>query len=269
MKLLTNEELKKVSLQIMIDVHSFCEKNNIRYTLGYGTLLGAVRHKGFIPWDDDIDIIMPRKDYEIFCKTYKSTNGYQVISSYTEECYLAYARVCDMEKTFVDSNSQWCKRETGVWIDIFPLDGAYEDFYKQDIQFKEALDTYDSLIRFRLFHKNRFNGIIHYCRYIKNIILFKSRKLLTRHYENICKEVSFGQTKYVQDLSCPTTRKKEVYPLSCLDSYSLIDFEGYKFYSMIGYDEALKCWYNDYMQLPPISDRVYSHSSHKYYWRSK
>lgn len=72
------EDIKRISLDILIDVHEFCVNNNIHYSLGYGTMLGAVRHKGFIPWDDDIDIIMLRQDYEKFIKSYRSEN-YDII----------------------------------------------------------------------------------------------------------------------------------------------------------------------------------------------
>ena len=72
MQELTLKELQQVSLDIIKDVHSFCVNNNITYSIAYGTLIGALRHKGFIPWDDDVDIVMPRPDFERFCREYRS-----------------------------------------------------------------------------------------------------------------------------------------------------------------------------------------------------
>lgn len=101
MKEMTLKEIQAVSLEILKDVHMFCLKNDIKYTLQGGTLLGAIRHNGFIPWDEDIDIAMPRPDYERFCQTYASENGYKLICRHNSECYVMYARVCEMEKTLV------------------------------------------------------------------------------------------------------------------------------------------------------------------------
>ena len=86
-------------MKILKDVHAFCKANGIRYSMAYGTLLGAVRHKGFIPWDDDIDIVMPRADYDRFCREYKSDRYELFCSARQPDAYVAYARVADMRET--------------------------------------------------------------------------------------------------------------------------------------------------------------------------
>ena len=100
-KVLTLKEIQTESLGILKDIHSFCIKHDIKYSVVGGTLLGAVRHQGFIPWDDDIDLMMPREDYERFCRIYCSEQ-YRLFSCHNDRsCKIAYARVCDMNRTLV------------------------------------------------------------------------------------------------------------------------------------------------------------------------
>ena len=127
MQELTLRELQQVSLELLLDVHHFCEVYNIRYSIAYGTLIGAIRHKGFIPWDDDIDIMMPRPDYERFCREYFSYK-YKLIYYGNDKTALAgFARVVDCNKTHYQTERPWTNQESGVWIDIFPIDGVEDN----------------------------------------------------------------------------------------------------------------------------------------------
>ena len=144
MKEMSLKDIQSISLEILKDVHAFCVKNNIKYTLQGGTLLGSVRHNGFIPWDDDIDIAMPRPDYEKFCRNYVSKKGYQLICRQNNECYIMFARVAEMEKTIAKCDIlPWTNKSTGIWIDIFPLDGVEDDYAAAKAMCSEIKKIYD------------------------------------------------------------------------------------------------------------------------------
>ena len=117
------KEIQALSLEILIDVAQFCEANGIHYSLAYGTCLGAVRHKGFIPWDDDIDVQMLREDYERFAATYRSERFKFYDCGNLEDCWIPFGRVCDCQRTICKTNIPWHggSVQTGLWIDIFPV----------------------------------------------------------------------------------------------------------------------------------------------------
>lgn len=123
------EELREIQLQMMDKIHEFCESHNIRYSLGGGTLLGAVRHKGYIPWDDDIDIMLPRPDYDRFIRefegAYKDLNIQHLGNDDT--CCIPFAKVYDNRTVLIEKHQR-----SGVYIDVFPVDGLPEEQYILD-----------------------------------------------------------------------------------------------------------------------------------------
>lgn len=138
------DELKSIELDILLAFHDYCEQKGLSYMLYYGTLLGAVRHQGFIPWDDDIDVVMPRDDYEAFFRSFPCDSSFETIKliSYRDRSSIyPFIKLVDTRtevvEDFVDP-----RYKTGVWIDIFPMDGLPED----DRPFKEnrkAMRKYD------------------------------------------------------------------------------------------------------------------------------
>ena len=134
------EELHEFCLEIAKDIHRFCVENGVRYSLGYGSLIGAVRHKGYIPWDDDMDILMPRPDFDFFCEHFSSTK-FKLATH--KNAYIAYARVYDNSRTYCRTLGRWLKYEReGVFVDIFPMDAVSSDITVFNQQRDQAKKIY-------------------------------------------------------------------------------------------------------------------------------
>lgn len=266
MEELTLKELQQVNLSILKDVHAFCESNNIKYSIAYGTLIGAVRHKGFIPWDDDVDIVMPRPDYERFCRTYHSESGMRLIYYGNDRSALAaFARVVECEKTVYQTERPWTFQKSGVWIDIFPLDGVknaeeyrlrYErlkpisrfvyKFRRQNHHIVSS-DSWWSIFKTVLARVAGLGGWIPSALLNKIIIA-----TMTKYDYNDC--YGYGQISCLDDGPIVFSKKG-------FDSPILLDFEDTQFRAMSDYDTVLRKLYGDYMQLPPSDKQV-----PKQYW---
>lgn len=276
MKEMTTKEVQQVSLEILKDVHEFCVKNGINYSLSGGTLLGAIRHNGFIPWDDDIDIQMPRPDYDRFIHTYVSKK-YQVFSRELPSCkakrmVYPHARVCDMETTLVDTGIRpWIMGDTGIWIDVLPCNGMPSDRSAAVSHLKE-LERLQKWAYWRGIRDAPWTN-------------FKKGRTLTIKVKYILKKilttfVSFdpfeklhkARKKYdyeTVDFFCasPHYGIREWQSKKNMESFELHTFEDAEFYIMSGYDNNLKSLYGEYMTPPPEEKQV-SHDFNKYYWKS-
>lgn len=275
MKELTLKELQGEELKILKDVHAFCIKNDIRYSLYGGTLIGALRHKGFIPWDDDIDIIMPRPDYTRFCREYMS-DQYKLADIESNKDYmLGFARVYDDRKTTIISKLPWLPTGVGVWIDVFPADGLPDDkaeierVYKNAIRLRSKLlfargafaeySSYDSLMgKAKLFFKKllTMNG------YIAKAYVRKLDKLIKKN--NFDNSPMWGSLSNIRGMYEHKHHFIETFQ-TCVE----VDFEDMKALAMNGADEMLRERNGDYMKLPPESERVPKQSYIHFYWKNK
>lgn len=268
MKELTVEDIKKISIEILRDVHNFCVENNLRYSLAYGTLLGAVRHHGFIPWDDDIDIMMPRPDYDKFIHSYKSKNSFAVFSPELKNSYIAFARVSEVVKTYVHAEANWAPKEGGIWIDIFPIDGLEEDY--NTIQDKTAeLKDFNGMVYERRTWLTVNNNLLIKIKQIKHRLFDflngKSIWTLLDRMEVLRKEMGYKSHKRgIYDI---VYKKTAVFSADIFDHYTTLTFEDNNYMVIEAYDTYLKQVYGDYMKLPPVEERVLRHSTHKYYWK--
>lgn len=273
MREMTIREVQEVSLDILRDVHQFCEINGIRYTLQGGTLLGAVRHKGFIPWDDDIDIAMPRPDYDRFIQTYQSEKGYKAFSRELpggNNVFIAYTRVCDMRRTFADdSYFPWTSERKGVWIDLFPLDGDVEAYDESKKRYRKMKFYWfqGNTLRTANNPLSSIKGTNKKIRQIakKIFVHFCSFNAVDKHIA-MCREIDYDRAVYYGNLSFLRYGIRERHHKHVLDEFLLVPFGKDQFYIMKGYDEALKEKYGDYMQLPPKKQQVRGHDINQYYW---
>lgn len=272
MKQMTLRDIQMESLEILKEVHKFCVANDINYSLAYGTLIGSIRHKGFIPWDDDLDIIMLRPDYEKFCRTFKA-NGYEVVSRETrKDCLISFARVCDTRKTYIKTMEPWIRNvgDLGVWIDIFPIDSVPDDFDSYHKMYLIMEDFYEKGLKkrktLRPFTKERP------LKYNINTLKKKVFGLFSKKLEyyldvkdEMIKSIPFGSTSHMSQLACPD---QEIYfDADIMNGYHLEPFEDSKFYVIDKYDEFLKIAYGNYMELPPEDQRQPQQNYVFFYWK--
>lgn len=273
METLTLKEIQTLSLEILKDVHSFCISHEIKYSLAYGTLIGAVRHHGFIPWDDDIDIIMPRPDYEFFLKTYKSTR-FKLCSQYCTDSYLTFSRVYDDSDTYSVSCVPHCSYESGVWIDIFPVDGVSDEH----LNFIKQVDCLTSLWHRQIANRTAKASVKSYSN-AHEIIKFLIKKTIrlggfnikriNARMTDIAKTYQYGTTSHWSQLACMDDGTKNYQLLEDFNSTILLPFEDAYFLVMNGYDRVLTNIYGNYMVMPPEGQRCPKQSHVLFYWKNK
>lgn len=250
-------ELKQIQLDILQEVDSFCRKNNITYYLAYGTLLGAVRHGGYIPWDDDIDIIMPRTDYEIFKQTFCDANGdYRVKDYEIDQKFLYAIGKVEYKKSEVQEYVRHPSK-LGVNIDVFVLDGIEYD----DTKTIKKLYWLNNLYWLKQIIPTKERAASKNLVLIIGQILLKLlplRKIIAKMINLSKYACEYSETEYVCVIidaikNNPIFKKSWFKPIE-------IEFEGYKFFAPENYHEILKGWYGDYMKLPPIEKQVTHHN---------
>lgn len=251
---MSRDDLHAVLLEILSNIDEFCEKNNIRYSLGGGTLLGAVRHKGFIPWDDDVDIMMPRPDYNRFVSLFNGYNkNYQFIyaeKSKTVDTPHAYGKVHDIRTKIYEADSPTNK--SGVYVDVFPIDGMPTNYTLCKLYM--SFVTQFSQI---LYYKNRrFADLPTLSSRIKKLMSsFFTYKFLGRANTMVMSLFKYSTSTYAGAIT-GVYGMKERYPQSLFEHYTRIAFESKQFMSIKDFNTYLSQHYGDYMQIPPKEKQV-------------
>ena len=276
MQELTLTDIQTLSLDILQAVHDFCKAAGIKYSLAYGTLIGAIRHKGFIPWDDDIDIIMPRPDYDRFIHSFTAP-GLGLVSEKDKNYYLNYCRVFDTVKTVCETKLPIGKDyKGGVWIDVFPADGVSDDYELFAANIKQYKRPWTLQLRYRyslasLKEILKAGSLKDICILLAVKVSSQGRKLLDKVNAEVRENairIPYGATKHWSQLTVLDDGVRN-YQL-CSDFEETVDteFEGQSFKIMRGYDRVLRNIYGDYMQLPPEEQRQPKHGHVTLYWKS-
>ena len=258
MREVEREELKQVQLSILDEIHHFCVENGLRYSLSGGTLLGAVRHKGYIPWDDDIDLMMPRPDYECFLRTFHSDENEVVDLQKVNSCIEMFAKV--HRKGTIMYDRAFGRRLFGINVDIFPVDGVPED--KTEMHVNKILRMREFLPKicpfFRSVTENKLKQFLKYL--LKRIVYFYpySFSYLKGQIYNEVNRHPYEDSRLVGAI-LGSYGLKEVMERKTFDNYLNLDFEGKEYRAIAGYETYLKSLYGDFMTLPPLEKRVSHH----------
>ena len=264
MKKIEINEMKKLQLDILADVAQFCERNNLRYFLSGGTMLGAVRHHGFIPWDDDIDIQMPRPDYNRFIHEYQHPE-YEVCCWDLDRKYLCtYAKVSN-KRTVLEENGRF-GREIGVNIDVFPVDGLPKGQRNIDRVISRMKVIWGLVVCATVIDITKRSRIKKMeIRLMRGFYkLFPLQSYFTGLAIRTAQKYPFDNSDKVATLVWGYG-KKEVISHSTASNYIMTDFESYRFNIPVDYEDYLVHIYGDYMKLPPEEERVYKHHANAWW----
>ncbi len=259
-----DEKLFKSKLiEMLVEIDRICDKHGLRYFLVGGSAIGAVRHNGIIPWDDDIDVALPRSDFEKFKSIVQKEIGtrYKFVDNEIDSnYYYRFAKIYDEQTTIVEREYPFYLG--GVWVDIFALDGLPNDSKEREMHLKHYEKSYYKL--YDLYEKKEFKWslnplyLYHYLRKVYNNKKYTFRTLISK-CEEIAKTYQFEDSEYIINFGGGYGRK-EITRRDFFDSYVKYPFEGHLLRIPVGYDGYLKGIYGNYMKYPPIDKRGTNHT---------
>lgn len=254
-------KLRQTELEILKTFDSFCKKNNLKYSLFFGSLLGAVRHQGFIPWDDDLDVCMPRDDYDKFLELWNNspeTKGFILQNKINSPAFTqTFTKIRKDHTTFVETEFEIGLYHHGIYVDVFPMDKIPTGFIKEKIYLWNSLKY---LLFSREYADPKSSPLV---KFASNLILRtvtgerrkKARCKLYKHIEKNNKLIDNYQYIHVSTFNGIKFRyKKEIF-----NSMVQIQFEDGMFNAFEDWDYVLRTLYGDYMQLPPKDKQVLPH----------
>lgn len=263
MNIETLKQLQQIEYNILCIVDDFCKDNNIRYSLFCGTLLGAVRHGGFIPWDDDIDIVMTRQEYTRFCEAWDKdpVPGFYFEHFETDDyCIISHGKVRKDGTILLTPSDNPNHGHHGIWIDIFPIDKLSNDPVLKNKTLRKAN---------RIIALTRANDKIPSDCFSKKIarslIRIIPKEIRKKELLNIVKWFQVNNEAVKEDyvwksLAARWHIEKWTFPQDMPNNYSEVSFNGRSFPAFKEYLVMLELLYGDYMQLPPDSEQICKHN---------
>lgn len=274
MKEITSREAQLLELQILLDFAGYCDKHNLTYFIAYGTLLGAVRHQGFIPWDDDIDVWMPRGDYNKLIDGFNGNNEtphYRLISPLDPISRHSFVKIVDQRTVKRETNFDYAPGALGLDMDVFPLDGQPEEeeaFRKWFEKLEKCYQKADFPVRLRhdcrrkrliLRLINLLGGKRHRLgTWIKNHYLKKALRLHAKYPYQGARYVGMAEHCF----GCRRYR----YDRKLFEDTTRLPFGGHMLKAPKEYDAILRQDYGDYMTPPPEAER-YGHFIDHAHWK--
>ena len=245
-----------VLLDLLYEFDRVCKKYSLRYYAEGGTLLGAIRHKGFIPWDDDIDVEMPREDYDIFITlSHEFEQPYFLQTPYTDsEYYYTPARIRNSNTTALVETFAYQRFNHGIWLSVFPLDNWKEDAEEEFNKIKALIIENSTYMRMTNPHLDENNR--------KRIQNYSGRNPMDTYNEMVQLATQFNgsptEFKMIAVFAMAPYSKKLQYAKD-FSATLWADFECLKIPIPVGYDRILKKVFGDYLALPPLEDRGLHH----------
>lgn len=270
MKKIDVEELKKIQMEILDYFDSFCKRHDIHYWLDYGTLLGAVRHKGYIPWDDDLDIGMLREDYQKAAALFnKESNGLFDFSTpdNNRKHRYPFGKITKTDTVLYEYGEAGIK--SGVYVDVFP----YDNCPKSEKRKKRIFARRTLLGRLRRLQLPMRKGLKGPKKlgYIIGSVVMKLVPVntLERALDKNARQYESYNSKYVCEFVDPYDAKSSTIPKKVFQNLTELEFEKKYYPAPVQYDYWLKTYYGDYMELPPEKERVSHHVFEAYYISAK
>ena len=246
MQRMTIEEIRQIQLEITDEVHRVCDAHGLRYFLESGSLLGAMRHKGFIPWDDDMDLAMLRADYDIFVKNYRAwrtDERFEITSPQLGYCIYPFTKIYD-KRTLLKETYLRKDYSIGVWVDLFPYD-------KLDNKNTAAIKTIARLCKQRYLavsdpHTGQ-SAPVRAAKLIVCPILHKTTDVgaLTKSIDDMCRAQCQGDSDEISIFILEAPNPSHFHA-ACCDEFILVPFEDRQYFAPAGYDELLTRQYGDW-----------------------